>query len=69
MAPNETWSKRQAMKLIILTKFHNDSLKIVDFFFVIGKFLYCQVFYGPVTSAGPLRSLSAPEIPESKHCM
>ena len=45
---HETWSKRPPLGLVILTKFHDDSSKIVDFLLLV-KFLSFPVFYGPVS--------------------
>ena len=41
---HETWSKWCVNEVVLLTKFHNDSSKIVDFWLVV-KFLDLPVFH------------------------
>ena len=45
---HETWSKRLANELVFLTKFYDDSSKIVDFSLIV-NFLSFPVFLGPVS--------------------
>merc|ERR1712020_299721 len=44
--PHETWSKLLPHEVIILTKFHEDRTKIVDFL-LMSNFGTCLVFFSP----------------------
>ena len=45
--PNETWSKWLPPELDILTKFHEDRIKIVDFLLIVTFLASCKFLRSP----------------------